>query len=81
MYQLEKGTDMATKAVLWYGDEPCSECGSKLHSKWEPTAKAWVCAGCYNELAYPYGWEYYPSREREELQENTPDYRGLGSID
>ena len=67
--------------VLWEGAQACSKCTSKVHSKWEPTAKAWVCAGCYNEFAYPYGWEKYPSREREELEENTPDYRGLGSID
>jgi hypothetical protein len=45
------------KPVLWIGAQPCSECGGKLHSKWEPTASAWVCAGCYNEFAYEKGWE------------------------
>jgi hypothetical protein len=43
--------------VLWNGAKPCSMCGSKLQSKWEPTASAWVCAGCYNEFALEKGWE------------------------
>ena len=47
--------------VLWEGAQACSKCTSKVHSKWEPTAKAWVCAGCYNEFAYPYGWESTPA--------------------
>lgn len=45
------------KPVLWMGEKPCSQCGGKLHSKWEPTASAWVCAGCYNEFALEKGWE------------------------
>jgi len=43
--------------VLWNGAQPCSQCGSKLHSKYEPNAAAWVCAGCYNEFAQEKGWE------------------------
>ena len=78
---------MASKAVLWYGDEPCSECGCKLHSQYETSARAYVCAGCFNELAEDCGWvtpvseEEQDARDRDNLQENTPDYRGLGSID
>lgn len=43
---------MATEAVLWEGERPCSKCTGKVHSKWEPSAKAWVCAGCYNEFSH-----------------------------
>jgi hypothetical protein len=43
--------------VLWNGAQPCSQCGCKLQSKWDPTASSWVCAGCYNELAFEKGWE------------------------
>ena len=43
--------------TLWHGAYPCSQCGGTMHSKWEPTASAYVCAGCYNELAEEKGWE------------------------
>lgn len=44
-------------SILWHGDEPCSECGGTMHSKWEPKASGWVCAGCYNDFAVEKGWE------------------------
>ena len=44
-------------SILWQGEKPCSQCGSKLHSKYERNAAAWVCAGCYNEFAVEMGWE------------------------
>jgi formamidopyrimidine-DNA glycosylase len=43
--------------VLWQGEKPCAECGGLIHSQYEATAKQYVCAGCYNELAYERGWE------------------------
>lgn len=43
--------------VLWNGVYPCSQCGSKLHSRYERNAAAWVCSGCYNEFALEKGWE------------------------
>ena len=43
--------------VLWNGVYPCSLCGCKLHSQFEFKAKAYVCAGCYNEFALEKGWE------------------------
>ena len=64
-YDADKGTDMATETVLWEGERPCSKCTGKVHSKWEPSAKAWVCAGCYNEFAYVLGWERYPSQDEK----------------
>jgi hypothetical protein len=45
------------KSILWHGDKPCSQCGGTMHSKYEPKASAWVCAGCYNDLALEKGWE------------------------
>ena len=45
------------KPVLWTGVYPCFLCGSKLHSQFEFKAKAYVCAGCYNEFALEKGWE------------------------
>jgi hypothetical protein len=47
----------STKSVLWTGAKPCSMCGGSIHSQYEPTAKAYVCAGCYNEFALEKGWE------------------------
>jgi DNA-directed RNA polymerase subunit RPC12/RpoP len=43
--------------VLWNGVYPCSLCGGKLQSQFEFKAKAYVCAGCYNEFAQEKGWE------------------------
>ncbi len=43
--------------TLWHGAYPCSECGGTMHSRWEPNASAYVCAGCYNDFAYERGWE------------------------
>lgn len=48
------------KSVLWHGARPCSQCGGTMHSKWEPNASAWVCAGCYNDFAEEKGWESKP---------------------
>lgn len=42
---------------LWSGKSPCSQCGGFIHSQYEPTAKAFVCAGCYNDFAEEMGWE------------------------
>ena len=53
------------KSVLWQGVYPCSLCGSKLHSRREPNASAWVCAGCYNEFAVEKGWESKPRSNEE----------------
>lgn len=50
-------TVIQPSGILWNGDKPCSECGSKLHSQYEAKAKAYVCAGCYNEFALERGWE------------------------
>jgi len=44
-------------SILWHGDKPCSECGGTMHSQYEKNARAYVCAGCYNEFAYQKGWE------------------------
>ena len=43
--------------ILWHGAKPCSECGGTMHSQYEKNARAYVCAGCYNEFAYQKGWE------------------------
>jgi hypothetical protein len=43
--------------VLWHGQQPCSMCKGTMHSKYEPNAFAWVCAGCYNDFALEKGWE------------------------
>lgn len=48
---------MSITNPLWHGVSPCSECGGTLHSKYEPIARAFVCAGCYNEFAQGNGWE------------------------
>jgi DNA-directed RNA polymerase subunit M/transcription elongation factor TFIIS len=48
---------MSITNTLWHGVSPCSECGGTLHSKYEPIARAFVCAGCYNEFAEANGWE------------------------
>lgn len=44
------------KSILWHGEKPCSQCGGTLHSKYEQVARAWVCAGCFNEFAEDCGW-------------------------
>jgi ribosomal protein L37AE/L43A len=54
-YEIQRMVPGST--VLWNGAYPCSLCNSKLHSRYEPNAKAWVCAGCYNEFALEKGWE------------------------
>ena len=46
-------------SILWQGAKPCSQCGGTIHSRYEPKANAWVCAGCYNELAVTKGWEIH----------------------
>ena len=54
---LSLGDAGLVSSVLWHGLKPCSECGGTMHSKYEKTARAYVCAGCYNELALERGWE------------------------
>lgn len=54
---LSLGDQGLVSRTLWHGLKPCSECGGTMHSKYEPTAKAYVCAGCYNEFAVEKGWE------------------------
>lgn len=54
---LSLGEQGLVSRTLWHGAQPCSQCGGTMHSKWEPTASSWVCAGCYNELALEKGWE------------------------
>ena len=58
---LSLGEQGLVSPILWHGARPCSQCGGTMHSKWEPTASAWVCAGCYNEFAIDNGWETKPS--------------------
>jgi DNA-directed RNA polymerase subunit RPC12/RpoP len=54
---INPGNLIVPSGVLWNGVYPCSLCGSKLHSQFEFKAKAYVCAGCYNEFAQEKGWE------------------------
>jgi hypothetical protein len=35
-------------------------CNGTYQTQWEPTASAYVCAGCYNEFAQDKGWESKP---------------------
>jgi len=35
----------------------CTMCNGTYQTQWEPTASAYVCAGCYNEFAQDKGWE------------------------
>ena len=38
----------------------CTMCNGTYQTQWEPTASAYVCAGCYNDFAEDKGWEPKP---------------------
>lgn len=71
--QMEMVIQAVITNTLWHGSMPCSQCGGTLHSKWEPSAAMWVCAGCYNEFALEMGWERKPLS----TQEKAIKYDGL----
>jgi hypothetical protein len=36
---------------------PCMLCRCTMNVSYEPAAKSFVCASCYNDYAEDYGWE------------------------
>jgi hypothetical protein len=54
---INPGNLVVPSNTLWHGVYPCVMCSSTIHSQFEFKAKAYVCAGCYNEFALEKGWE------------------------